>query len=416
MVPKTGISAGGVLNASLHLLGDVAQRVGRALAVELVDGDELGEVEHVDLLELARGAELRRHDVDRHVDERHDRGVALANARGLDDDEVEPGRLAGRHDVRQRLADLAAEVARGQRAHEHARPVLPRADRVHANAVAEQRAATLAPRRIDADDGDAQRVALVQAQAADELVGQARLAGAAGAGDADDRDVRGLRSRRERGLERFRTLARLERGDEPRQRAPGRLRVALHRRGVGRCLRRQVEVGAHHHLADHAREAHALAVLGAVDARHAVVLQLADLGRDDDAAAAAEDLDVLAAALAQQIDHVLEVLDVPALVAADRDALHVLLQGGGHDLVDRAVVAEVDHLRAHALQDAAHDVDRRIVAVEQARRGDEAHLVRRSVVGEREELGGQVGHRVSPWGRRRAYVTWVSSSERSPVG
>jgi hypothetical protein len=57
-------------------------------------------------------------------------------------------------------------------------------DRVHADAVAQQRAAALAPRRVDADHRDAQRVVLVQPQAADQLVGQAGLARAAGAGDA----------------------------------------------------------------------------------------------------------------------------------------------------------------------------------------------------------------------------------------
>ena len=159
-----------------------------------------------------------------------------------------------------------------------------------------------------------------------------------------------------------------------------------------RRVRRQVVVAAHHHLADHAGQAHALAVFGAVDAGHAVGLQLVDLGRHDDAAAAAEDLDVRAAALPQQVDHVLEVLDVAALVAADGDALHVFLQRGGDDLVDRAVVAEVDDLGAHALQDAPHDVDRRVVAVEQRCGGDEAHLVRRAVVGQGLVFGGQVGH------------------------
>ena len=73
--------------------------------------------------------------------------------------------------------------------------------------------------------------------------------------------------------------------------------------------------------------------------------------------------------------------------------LHVLLQRRRDDLVDRAVVAEVDHLGAHALQDATHDVDRRVVAVEQARGGDEAHLVRRAVVGERLVVGGEFRHR-----------------------
>src|SRR5206468_10595263 len=102
--------------------------------------------------------------------------------------------------------------------------------------------------------------------------------------------------------------------------------------------------------------------------------------------------DVCATALLQQVHHVLEVLDVATLVGADRDALRVFLQGRGHHLVDRAVVAEVDHLGAHAHQDAPHDVDGGVVAVEQRRGGDEAHLVGRAVLGEGSGFGGQVGH------------------------
>ncbi len=49
----------------------------------------------------------------------------------------------------------------------------------------------------------------------------------------------------------------------------------------------------------------------------------------------------------------------------------VLLQRGAHHVLDRAVVAEVDHLRALRLDDPPHDVDRRVVAIEQAGRGDE---------------------------------------------
>jgi hypothetical protein len=57
-------------------------------------------------------------------------------------------------------------------------------DRVHADAVAQQRAAALAARRVDGDHGHAQAVVLVEAQAADQFVGERGLAGAAGAGDA----------------------------------------------------------------------------------------------------------------------------------------------------------------------------------------------------------------------------------------
>ena len=78
----------------------------------------------------------------------------------------------------------------------------------------------------------------------------------------------------------------------------------------------------------------------------AVVVQFLDLGRHDDAAAAAEDLDVLAAVGLQQVDHVLEELDVAALVGGDGDALHVFLQRGIDDFLHRAVVAEVDDFGA----------------------------------------------------------------------
>jgi len=62
---------------------------------------------------------------------------------------------------------------------------------VHADTVAEQRAAALAPRRVDTDHHrDAQRIALVEAQAADQFVCQAGLAGPASAGDAQYRNAR----------------------------------------------------------------------------------------------------------------------------------------------------------------------------------------------------------------------------------
>ena len=83
----------------------------------------------------------------------------------------------------------------------------------------------------------------------------------------------------------------------------------------------------------------------------------------------------------------------PPWIGGDGDALHVFLQRGVDDLLHRAVVAEVDHLGAGRLQDAAHDVDRGIVAVEQRGGGDEAHLVLR-LVGTDLLGNGQVGHGV----------------------
>ena len=73
------------------LLAHVAQRILGAALLELVQHHELGEIEHVDLLELARRAVLAGHHVDRHVDEVGDLGVALADAGGLDQHQVEAG-------------------------------------------------------------------------------------------------------------------------------------------------------------------------------------------------------------------------------------------------------------------------------------------------------------------------------------
>ena len=139
-------------------------------------------------------------------------------------------------------------------------------------------------------------------------------------------------------------------------------------------------------------QAHALAIFGAVNAGHAVIMQLPNFSRHDHATAAAKHLDVAAATRAQQVHHVFEIFHMAALVGADGDALHILLQGCGHHIVHRAVVSQVNHLRAHALQNASHDVDGRIMAIKQTGGGHKAHLVRRAVVGQGLVFSGQIGH------------------------
>ena len=51
----------------------------------------------------------------------------------------------------------------------------------------------------------------------------------------------------------------------------------------------------------------------------------------------------------------------------------------------------MDDLCAHALQDAAHDVDGGVVSVKQTRGGDKAYFLRGLVTGEGLEFSGQVG-------------------------
>ncbi len=73
--------------------------------------------------------------------------------------------------------------------------------------------------------------------------------------------------------------------------------------------------------------------------------------------------------------HVLQVLEVPTLVAGQGDALDILLDGAVDDLAHRAVVTKVDDLGARGLKQPPHDVDRGVVAVEQRGRRHQAHVM-----------------------------------------
>ena len=117
---------------------------------------------------------------------RHDGGVALADAGGFNEDDIKARDFACGNRIRQRFGDFgAAGVARGERAHVNVFVI----DRIHANAIAEQRAAGLTARRIDRDDGDLELIVLINAEATNQLVGQRRLPGTTGAGDAEARRV-----------------------------------------------------------------------------------------------------------------------------------------------------------------------------------------------------------------------------------
>ena len=63
------------------------------------------------------------------------------------------------------------------------------------------------------------------------------------------------------------------------------------------------------------------------------------------------------------------------LIRGDGHPLHVFLDRCPGNGVDAAVVTEVDDLAPLRLKDAAHDVDRGVVTVEQARGGDETDRV-----------------------------------------
>ena len=368
LVPKTGMSSGLAPNASrLRISCRATSRSGvRAAApLELVDRHHVGEVEHVDLLQLRGGAELRRHHVQRHVRQPGHPGVALADARRLQDHQVIAGRRARGDDVLDAVRQLAA-APRGQAAEEHVVAV----EGVHPDPVAEQGAAAAPPGRVDREHRDPQLVLLVGAEPADQLVGERRLAGAAGARDAKHRDPAGPGCHGQCRAVRRGQPARLQAGDGPGER--GAL-ARQHRFGAGGPPG-EIGVAGPDQLVDHPRQAEPLAVLRGEDP-HARRGQPGDLLGDDHSAAAAENLHVPGAWPCAATAQILEVLDVAALVGADRDALRVLVEHRVDHLADRAVVAQVHHLGPLGLQDAPHDVDRRVMPVEQRGRRHEAHRV-----------------------------------------
>ena len=193
-------------------------------------------------------------------------------------------------------------------------------------------------------------------------------------------------------------------GDELRQCAPIHFTVALDGAHVFGGQRAHVLVAAHDHLADHPSKAHFLTVFRAENA-HAMFGQRTDFRRYDHAAAAAKHLNVLTTSGLEQIHHVREIFVVPALVRADGDALRILLKCGCHYFVYGSVVAQMDDFGAHALQNAAHDVDRGVVAVKQTGCRYKTHLVYGAVVGQSFVFSGQIGHSETPeLGRLTSYV------------
>src|SRR5581483_98152 len=376
------------------LLAYIAQAVLRAALLTLVQDDEVRKVDHVDLFELTRRPVLAGHDIERQIDEIHDLGVRLTDAGCLDHDEIEACGLVELDDLPQDCGGRQMLPPGCERAHE---------DRlagkaVHADPIPQERPATAPPCRIHGDHGDLPAGELAY-EARQQLIAQARLAGAPRTGDADDRHLVARAGKRapDLGGLRIRLPGALEYGDRPGDVALiARVQRPELVRGLGHALQATGDV------INHAVEPEPAAVFGGVDLFHPVPLQHIDLVRRDRAPTADDDANVLAVTLAQHVHHVLEVLVVAALVGAHRDGIGILLYRRPHDVSDAAVVSQVDHFRAVCLQQAAYHIDGRIVAVEQGSGGDEPQRRLR-------------GRLLGPQQRRTAFGTGIHGVY-APVG
>src|ERR1035441_3557235 len=90
-------SATGPKSSSLYagLPGLMFARIVGSPSIELVDRHHVGEVQHVDLLQLGGGPVFGCHDVQGYIRDVHHRGVSLSDARGFHNDEIESGGPTG---------------------------------------------------------------------------------------------------------------------------------------------------------------------------------------------------------------------------------------------------------------------------------------------------------------------------------
>ena len=165
-------------------------------------------------------------------------------------------------------------------------------ERIHANAIAQQRAARATTRRIHRHDGDV-AIREVAHEALQQLVVEAGFTRAAGAGEADDR--RAALCFRDRPLQLLRGSVVLARGFEQRNRLRQVMVIARIERGAGteRISRLARGGDALHHVVDHSIQAQTPAVFGRVDLFDAVLFERRHFVRSNRAAAADDHPDVV---------------------------------------------------------------------------------------------------------------------------
>ena len=119
---------------ALPLFSDIAQRIFGAAFVVFVENNKVREVQHINFFQLARCTVLAGHYVGGEINEVNNLTITLPDTGCLDDDQVEAERLEIADVIAKHFARGEMLAARCHRAHEYSIG----AQRVHANAIAEQ--------------------------------------------------------------------------------------------------------------------------------------------------------------------------------------------------------------------------------------------------------------------------------------
>ena len=82
-------------------------------------------------------------------------------------------------------------------------------------------------------------------------------------------------------------------------------------------------------------------------------------------AATAKNLTLWRTALVQEIAHILEILNMPALIACHSNRLRIFLHGSIYHLSNRAVMPQVNYFCACGLNNTTHDIDCSIMSIKE---------------------------------------------------
>src|ERR1700722_1054428 len=93
-----------------------------------------------------------------------------------------------------------------------------------------------------------------------------------------------------------------------------------------------------------------------------------------------------ASVLVEEVLHVFKEFDMTALVGGDGNTLHIFLDGALHYFGHRAVMTQVNDLRAFRLQESSHDIDSRVMSIEQGCGSAHSDL-----------MAGGIAHSVNVW-------------------